>query len=1146
MGGETAAQRAARWQQLARGRLTHPHAAAESEQTDARPDSQKSPRGGRSSRGAAEAGAPVLPGDVQLPEGVQLLSLLAADGHVAWEIEACAVMASGLHPHAVARMQPAELLDTSAVAQTALAEKTLGATKGRHREARQESKSAANATMSRKAAQLARLRGGAGVPISGSGTPGPAGADDGGAEDSSDSEGEVLLKSTLKRGQALLKGGQEEADESSEMAERSFAIVHQCSLSMLPRKRQVLPRGGEDSALLSAEQLLARDTGAYVDTDCRTQLTFSLAMPLLPEDVSQTEAGAANSRAMLDTGSDGDAFGRMVMVTKYKDEALLVAVNEFMERWNKEHLEEHLREVKAAKRAAAAEAAAAAAAEAAGKKSPRSRKKSGKGGDTKEQAAPVAPVAPAAEPVRAGLTGTRVDSVSAVELTPDEVTALQQAQLDLITGWQIVDKAWRVIVVEGGGKGQHASIPALSSHLARNFRNSDKRKLLDNPAVRWPHREYAHLNLTLQTTHLARRLAKIVEMPVTYSANPAKGNAPASEAARKVFELRRVQRLWDSKRADLFPTAAQLVALGMREGDTVTHVDMYGADAAAARAFRPSAALLAGEPRRAGMDSSALSSAFDSTTVGGSGTAGRSSRFGAASTVLGGGTSVASEALGDMQPSGVTPSGRQRSYRKGATDTHFPEYSAVKVALQTSRGTLDFVARNAAAVDELSHALSSALEQQGLSYSQRRALPQSVLDAQAAGHTMHVYSGQTYSLTEAQRAEQRARMQAAPGRTFVVADSLEGAALMSATASAWDEKEAAAAAAAASKAANTTQRGWASPSTRSMSERLRHPKAPDAATIEHIREPYQEPAERAALEREADRAAAAAAAKHGKTWMPVAARGREFGYVDPTTGVDATAEFNVGLREPPAANAQEAAARSRAEAEQWRAKVVVDPEQIKWRGHGGARAAPGTVDKYKPLLRDAPATKALKAMHATKLADGRTVPLQQDALAVDTVHRDAAPGGQVPGAVIHTAPLPPPTGGGGSPRQLGVSASFGALASAGTASNGTLDTAQGGYGTGPIRRAAQSALQTGGALPLPLSASASAGTVSSQHGYSRKGAWAAGILHNTAASTATGLLPRTPKGTGRAPFEPQRKKEMRYKRAGMPPLSAQERTGPKW
>ena len=1125
-GGETSVQRAQRWGGIARGQLAHPHAAGAEAAETSRPSSKGSPRGGgRSSRGGAAPTEAVLPPAVQLPEGVHLQALLAADSHAAWEVEATAVQASGLHPHAVGRVQPAELLDTSAVAHTALAERTLGATKGRHRDATRRRKSQATAAQTRKAAQLARLRG----------TAAPGAAE--GAEElssSDDDEGEVLLKSTLQRGQTLLQGGLQDAEV---LAARDHAIVHSCSVSLLPRRRQALPRGGEDSALLTPQQLLARDTGAYVDTDCRTQLTFALALPLVPDAPGAAAGDGASGQALLATGSDAGAFGRMVLASKYKDDAMLVAVNTFMERWNKEHLEAFLVEGKAARREAAA-AAAAAAAEAAQKKSPRGRKKASKG--TPAANVSVSPPALEEEPVRAGLTGTRVDSVSAVELNAQEVAALQSSKLDLITGWQVVDKAWRVIVVEGAAAG---AVHALSAHLNRSFRNSETRKLLDNPAVRWAHREYAHLNLTLHTTHLARRLAKIVEMPVTYSANPAKGNAPASDAARKVYELRRVQRLWDSKRADLYPTAAELVALGMREGDTVTHRDMYGADAAAARTFRPAAA--GAEPSRAGMDSSALSSAFDGTTVDGSGTVGRfSSRLGGAD----GGEAEGVEG-GDGVPSGVTPSGRQRSYRKGATDTRFKEYTAVKSALATSRGTMDFVARNAAAVDELSGALSSALAEQGQAYAQRRALPQSILDAQAAGHAMHVYSGQTHSLTEAQRAEQRARLQAAPGRTFVVADSQEGSMLLSSTASAWDAKELAAAEAAAAAAANTTRRGWTAPGTRSMAERQRHAKAPDAATVQQVREPYVEPAEAAALQREAERAAAAAAGAEGRQWLPVAAQAREFGYRDPATGADATAVYNGGLKEPPAANAAESAARRAAEAAAWRAKLVVDEAQVKWRGHGGSHAKAGTVDKYKSLLRDAPATRALKAMHATKLADGRIVPLQADAIAVDTVHRDAAPGEGVPGAMVSTTPLPAPSGGGGSPRPLGVSASFGALASlagGGVQSSGTLNTQQGGYGKGPIKRAAKAALAAGGTLPLPLSASASAGTVSSQHTYARKGAWAAGILSNAQASTATGLLPRAPVGTSNAAFASGKKKDVRYKRAGMPPLSAQERSGPKW
>jgi hypothetical protein len=323
--------------------------------------------------------------------------------------------------------------------------------------------------------------------------------------------------------------------------------------------------------------------------------------------------------------------------------------------------------------------------------------------------------------------------------------------------------------------------------------------------------------------------------------------------------------------------------------------------------------------------------------------------------------------------------------------------------------------------------------------------------------------------------------------------------------------------------------------------------------VELIHTPYLEVSEAAALEREEARASAAASGGGAKgPWMPISAQRGEFGYRAPLTGGDASAHFRGGLRELSVANAAASAAASQAEAEAWMRKLVVDPQQVKWRGHVGAHAAPGTIDKYKPLLVGAPATRALRAMHATKLHNGRTVALQEDALAVDTVHRDAAPGQPVPGAHISTEPLPPPQGAGGVAR-VGGSASYGALpppTAAGTASDGTLNTAQGGYGNGTIRRAAQAALQSGG-VQLPLGASASAGTVSAGASYSRKGAWTSGILQNAAASTATGLLPRTPKGTGQVPFgggsiSSGLRQGTQYKRPGMPPLSAAERSGPKW
>ncbi|CAE7921839.1 unnamed protein product [Symbiodinium sp. KB8] len=389
---------------------------------------------------------------------------------------------------------------------------------------------------------------------------------------------------------------------------------------------------------------------------------------------------------------------------------------------------------------------------------------------------------------------------------------------------------------------------------------------------------------------------------------------------------------------------------------------------------------------------------------------------------------------------------------------------------------------------------------------------------------------------QAQRAAHTAMAARDTKHAYVYADSSAAGGLLGATVPRADPDTEAAAEAAAAAAATLTPSGCAYPKPTPIAQKRRHAKAPQDAHSAAFREPYMDAAEQAARQREAERQQVLAVGGHRPGWGHAPMVGREFGYKNPATGEDESARFNTSVHAASHAAKQAEQQTARAEAEAWAQRVVVDAKQVKWRGHSTPHAAPGTADKYKPLLADAPATLALRAAHAAKTPSGKVHALYEDRLAVDTVHRDAGASQEH----LHTStqalhPAQPPH----DAAKLAASASAGSLRDAGLRAISALAGQQ---GVMPL------ALSFRGRTPDgPSNASLTSGAGA---GLTRRGAWASGLLKSPQLATATGLSPRR-QTSGAGPFSPILTSQSRsaadvLHKPHIQPLPAALRSGPQW
>lgn len=544
-----------------------------------------------------------------------------------------------------------------------------------------------------------------------------------------------------------------------------------------------------------------------------------------------------------------------------------------------------------------------------------------------------------------------VKSTYSHELTSEEVDQANKGELDIITGFHVMDDRWRLIVLEGRGSGigprkfndglrtgndekdesQHSkcAMDRLREALARENPNTSSAKMLDDPTVYFSERLYAPFNLFLKTIRLRERLANLVMSSTTYKHDNARYEA-ARQALQKMFELRRVPRLRHAKMLDTFPMSNQLISVEELYGDSVSLEDLRGPDSEAELARKQE---IWRERKRMGVE----------TTV-----------------PVPKGIQVEEdeeEKEQDHKEQQGLSTRRAKMKRKGSVQMFNEEYERMKKEHEEALKLKNYIEENIETVDLKSKMNTEQLKEQGKSYQQRRALPEEVEELMKSSHGIHIYSGQKLCTAELHR--RILQRKAAEDTQALYTYDIER---LSATIAPVDlhdyqrqEKE-------QELKSRKMPGGFTWVSAKDKKKRYEHPEALTESRREEIREKFQDEEEKKAIEAAKERAIEA-----GYPWNPVPSKslGTVFGYVDADGKPDPNFFTTVHMGGEGIEAERQAA--QEAELKEWREKVVVD--DIVFRTiHQSGKA--NQIDKYKGMLKSEPKKRTLKQTYRTRRPDG--------------------------------------------------------------------------------------------------------------------------------------------------------------------------------
>jgi hypothetical protein len=173
-----------------------------------------------------------------------------------------------------------------------------------------------------------------------------------------------------------------------------------------------------------------------------------------------------------------------------------------------------------------------------------------------------------------------VVSLLSYALDEDEQGAANNAELDIITGWQVIDADYRIIVIEGIGKngGVGKGMERVAAAIPREElgANDKECKILWNPHLCFKKRLYTEFNVDLKKVKLREPLPTIIKDPAIY--NRSKVSTNCFEALHRLSEAMEAERLVELQEMDVFPFPKMLVELENKFGDAVSLDDILGVD----------------------------------------------------------------------------------------------------------------------------------------------------------------------------------------------------------------------------------------------------------------------------------------------------------------------------------------------------------------------------------------------------------------------------------------------------------------------------------------------------------------------------------------------------------------------------------------
>ena len=507
-------------------------------------------------------------------------------------------------------------------------------------------------------------------------------------------------------------------------------------------------------------------------------------------------------------------------------------------------------------------------------------------------------------------------SVRSYQLTPEQAAAADNGELDIITGFQVVDDAFRLVVMEGLGA---SAMKELRARMPREAANHPRCKIFTNPGLRFKKRLYTPFHVDLKIIHLRESLPAIVRSPEIY--NRVKVSEDCFEALHCLSEIRSANRLKELMTARVFPTPNQLVRLESKYGEAVSTEDIEGV------------------PKR------------DTQSRG------RRRRS------MGQGLTYEEEQAQKRQAQAVAAALRREQNRakskltyrtKAATDSWNPEFVKAKAGWRAT----DYLAENAATRRAV---VASALRRRA----ERDAEP---LDPRGLHNgEVYIYSGQKMQFIEWEKEELRKRLAKDKKATYTYSEEYQSLAVCLVNEEKMVEK-----AKQDSKAKFTTKRGFVYPAPRKPEEYSKHPKQVSESRRADLEAPWIEnlfhpkPLARGGGLDDLG-------GKPDFDSIPTQGVGLFGGYNADGTKNPAWGKSVHLMTEDEAAEAEyERKVKAK---EEWASKVVVD--NVRLNPHYGVRGdKPSQLNKLQDILEGKAKHKGIRIVQNSRLPSGRPVPLR--------------------------------------------------------------------------------------------------------------------------------------------------------------------------
>ena len=168
------------------------------------------------------------------------------------------------------------------------------------------------------------------------------------------------------------------------------------------------------------------------------------------------------------------------------------------------------------------------------------------------------------------LRETMIGSLMSYQFSEEEVERANNAELNVICGFMVIDDDCRMVFVEGTVEGMESVL----NECKRHHRNDWSCRVLSNPDVRFKERIYTDFNVDLKKIRLREPLPMLNEMPEIY--NRAKVSQDCFEALHRLGLIRHANRLEEASHLQMFPTASMIIQVESKYGESISMEDILG------------------------------------------------------------------------------------------------------------------------------------------------------------------------------------------------------------------------------------------------------------------------------------------------------------------------------------------------------------------------------------------------------------------------------------------------------------------------------------------------------------------------------------------------------------------------------------------